>query len=76
MSKSIFEHIEYIQERESYILSREDSKGSGISEVTRGNTVRRCVQEGETQDNTGSTGSEHGNMHRFGEGKIHENTIL
>ena len=32
----------------------------------------RCVQEGETQDstgNTGSTGSEHGNMHRLGKGQ-------
>src|SRR5467141_3247880 len=32
----------------------------------------RCVQEGETQDstgNTGSTGLEHGNMHRLGKGQ-------
>ena len=29
----------------------------------------RCVQEGETQDDTGNTGSEHGDMHRLGKGQ-------
>ena len=36
----------------------------------------QCIHEWEAQDNTRNTGSEHGDMHRFGDNKICENTIL
>ena len=38
--------------------SERHSIRAGISEARNGNIAKRCVQEGETQDNTGSTGSE------------------
>jgi len=54
-----------IHEWESYILSWSIARGRDIRIYEREHS-KAIIQGQETQDNTGSTGSEHGNMHRSG----------